>query len=206
MLLAEIRQQIVKYPMGKGIVTDENQINYGQLNADIISGAAALKATKLMSKDPFLSSVNYLTTTIEYNLSIQQDPTKYRDFQVPLAILGRYNYVGSDDFDGNISVVNSVAEYSDSIKCQIPSRVRAFIARQGILRIQDAFPENIVLNFIPQNPMDCKDWNPMYDEFPLDEGLTTMLISTLADSFYKYINGQPIDTKPDSVETNTKNS
>lgn len=205
MLLAEIRQQIVKYAMAKGIVTDEDQINYGQLDADIITGAAGLKSTILMANKP-LSSVNYLTTTIDYDLSMQSNPSKYRDFVVPQAILGRYNYVGSDDLDGNISLVNSVAEYSDSIKCQIPKRVRAFIASSGILRVMDAFPESIVLNFVPQNPMDCADFNPIYDNFPLDEGLTTVLINTLADSFYKYINGQPIDTKSDSVETNTKNS
>ncbi len=190
--------------MAKGIVTDEDQINYGQLDSDIIAGAAGLKSTILMSSKPTLSSVNYLTTTIDYDISIQSNPSKYRDFQVPLAVLGRYNYVGSDDFDGNISLVNSVAEYSDSIKCQIPKRVRAFIAGQGILRIMDAFPESIVLNFIPQNPLDCQDFNPIYDNFPLDDGLTTVLIDTLANSFYKYINGQPIDTKSDSVETNTK--
>jgi hypothetical protein len=203
MLLAEIRQKIIKYAMSRSVVTDENNINYGQLDSDIITSAAALKLNMILSNKP-LSSSNYLTTTIEYDPQIQENPSKYRDYAVPLAVNGRYNYIGSPELNGNISVVNSVAEYSDTIKCQIPERVRAFIAYQGLLRITSGIVKDITINFVPINPKDCADWNENYDQFPLEEGMCMSVIETLGQAFYKYVMGQPIDTKSDSIETTKK--
>ena len=70
MLLAEIREEVVKYALAKGIVTDEDLLNYDALDNDILVARANIGAN-LMARRVKLSGMWYLTTLIEYDQEIQ---------------------------------------------------------------------------------------------------------------------------------------
>jgi len=89
MLLAEIREEVVKYALAKGIITDENSLNYDALDTDIIVGRAAI-GKDIISNRGKLGSQWFLTALIEFDQDIQENTTEVI-YNVPDAIGGVYS-------------------------------------------------------------------------------------------------------------------
>jgi hypothetical protein len=199
MLLAEIREQVVKYGLAKGIITDENSLNYDALDTDIIVGRVAI-GKDIISNKGKLGSQWYLTSLIEFDQDIQENTTEVI-YNVPDAIGGIYSMILGEDGIENGTIVQNATNYYSNITKQIPSRYRGFV-ENSVLRVNSPLPQNIKLRAAFVNPFKLVEWNEDYDNFPMDDGHIMDLITLLVSSFYKYVVQTPLDTKSDSAESN----
>ena len=198
MLLAEIREEVVKYAMAKGIVTDEDLLNYDALD-NVILVARAIIGANLMARRVKLSGMWYLTTLIEYDQEIQQN-AGVTIYEVPSAIGGAYSmFRGEDGCEGG-TIVKNPSDYYSNITKQIPKRVRAVI-QNSIMEVNSSLTENIYLTAAFTNPSKIVEWNKDYDKFPMDDMYIADLILLLTNNFYKFVIQKPLDTKSDSAET-----
>lgn len=199
MLLAEIREQIIRYALAKGIVTDESSLNYDAIDTDIISGYNTIGAQIIKSRGK-LSSQWMLSTSVQYDRSIQPEPNKYTVYEVPNAINGIYSYFRGEDGETGGRIVQSEAEYYSGIIKHIPKAVRGFVSN-GFLKVNTAMSRNVVLTAAFTDPRQLPDWNPEYDNFPMDNDSVLQLIEILGKVLYQYVANTPLDTKTDSAET-----
>lgn len=198
MLLAEIREQVIRYSLAKGIITDESSLNYDAIDADILVARNKI-GERIISSRRRLSSQWYLTALIERNEDIQ-DSANETVYEVPAAICGIYSMLrGANGTDGG-TIVKSVAEYYSPLTKQIPNRFRGYI-ENGILRINNSVVCNIKLTAAFVNPYIIKEWNVYYDNYPIEDGFVLDISEILSETFYKYVIGKPIDTKSDSAES-----
>ena len=166
MQLAKIKEEAIQYGLKKGIITDEDLVNDAALEDVIIQSIATAKEM-VLSKGGKLSKINYITTEIPYDASVQNNPSTQSEYQVPRAILGNYNYISSQTTKHNIRLIAGLAEYSDSIHCQIPSEVRALIQGTSLI-IDGGQVKDITLYFIPYDPRECNNFNVYVDDLPAD--------------------------------------
>ena len=199
MLLAEIREEVIKYGLAKGIITDENSLNNDALNTDIRVGRATIGGN-IMSKRGVLSSQWLLTTLIEYDADIQDSDTE-TVYQVPDAIGGVYSMLRGEDGTELGTIVQTEQDYYSTLTKQIPSRFRGFVTN-SILRVNNPLTQNIKLSAPFLDPFKIVEWNEDYDRFPMDDMFVADLITLLTNNFYKYVVQQPLDKKPDSAESN----
>ncbi len=199
MLLAEIREEVVKYALAKGIITDENSLNYDALDTDIIVGRAAI-GKDIISNRGKLGSQWFLTALIEFDQDIQENTTEVI-YNVPDAIGGVYSMLLGEDGTENGTIVQNATSYYSVLTKQIPSRYRGFV-ENSVLRVNSPLPQNIRLKAAFVNPLKIVEWNEDYDNFPMDDGHIMDLITLLVNNFYKYVVQTPLDTKSDSAESN----
>jgi hypothetical protein len=199
MLLAEIREEVIKYGLAKGIITDENSLNNDALNTDIRVGRTTIGGN-IISKRGTLSSQWYLTTLIEYNQDVQ-DSTTESVYQVPDAIGGIYSMLRGEDGTEGGTIVQTEQDYYSTLTKQIPSRFRGFVTN-GVLRINNPLTQNLKISAPFLDPFKIVEWNEDYDRFPMDDMFVADLITLLTNNFYKYVVQQPLDKKPDSAESN----
>jgi hypothetical protein len=199
MLLAEIREEVIKYGLAKGIITDENSLNNDALNTDIRVGRVTIGGG-IISKRGTLSSQWNLTTLIEYNQDIQ-DSTTESVYQVPDAIGGIYGMLRGEDGTEGGTIVQTEQDYYSTLTKQIPSRFRGFVTN-GVLRINNPLTQNLKISAPFLDPFKIVEWNEDYDRFPMDDMFVADLITLLTNNFYKYVVQQPLDKKPDSAESN----
>lgn len=199
MLLAEIREEVIKYGLAKGIINDEDSLNYDSLETDIFVARATVGGN-IIAKRGRLSNLWYLTTLIEYDQEIQESPN-VTIYEVPNAINGIYSmWRGENGCDGG-TIVKNESDYRSSITKQIPNRSRAMIMN-GIMEVNNPLTENIYLTAPFVNPKKLVEWNQEYDNFPMDDMYIPDVVSLLTNNFYKYVINKPIDTKSDSAESN----
>lgn len=199
MLLAEIREEVVKYGLAKGIITDEDSLNYDALNTDIIVGRVTL-GKGIISNRGKLGSQWFLSTLIEFDQDIQENETEVI-YNVPDAIGGVYSMLLGEDGTESGTIVQNATSYYSTITKQIPSRYRGFV-ENSVLRVNSPLPQNIRLRAAFIDPFKIVEWNEDYDNFPMDDGYVADLITLLTNNFYKYIIQKPLDTKSDSAESN----
>jgi len=199
MLLVEIREEVIKYGLAKGIITDENSLNNDALNTDIIVGRATIGGN-IMSKRGVLSSQWFLTTLIEYDENIQDSSTE-TVYQVPDAINGVYSMFRGENGTESGTIVHTEQDYYSTLAKQIPSRYRGFVTN-SVLRVNSSLTQNIKLSAAFLDPKKIVEWNEDYDRFPMDDTYVADLITLLTNNFYKYVVQQPLDKKPDSAESN----
>lgn len=199
MLLAEIREQIIRYALAKGIVTDESSLNYEAIDTDIVSGYNSI-GSDIIKRRGKLSSQWYLSTKVEYDKSIQPEPNKYTLYEVPNAINGIYAYFRGADGETGGRIVQSEAEYYSGITKHIPNSVRGFVSN-GVMKVNTAMSRNIVLTAAFTDPRQLLDWNAEYDNFPMDNDSVLKLVDLLGVVLYKYVIETPLDTKTDSAES-----
>jgi len=199
MLLAEIREQIIRYALGKGIVTDEQEVNYEALDKDIVVAYNKIGSTIIGARRK-LSSAWYLSTRVDYDRDIQIAPNSYSMYLVPQAIGGIYAYFRGADGTTGGRIVQTEAEYRSGITNHIPQANRGYILN-GVLMVNNPLSRNIALNAPFVNPLELPDFNAEYDNWPMDTDSVLDLISMLGQAFYQYVAQNPLDTKSDSTET-----
>jgi hypothetical protein len=198
MLLAEIREEVIRYALAKGIVTDENSLNYDALDSDILVARNKLGEGIIASRGK-LSSQWLQTTLLEVDPDIQ-DSEDETIFHVPQAIMGIYTMLRGEKGDEAATIVKSVSEFYSGITKQIPAKFRG-VVENGILRMNNPLCGNMKLSAAFVNPYEIPEWNVNYDNYPMQDGMVADLIILLTNNFYKYIINKPIDTKSDSAES-----
>lgn len=196
MLLAEIRNEVIKYGLAKGNITDENALNNDALDTDIMVGRATIGGGQ---KRGTLSSQWFLTTLIEYDADIQ-DSTDETIYQVPDAIGGVYAVLRGENGTELGTIVQTEADFYSTLTKQIPSRFRGFVTN-SILRVNNPLTQNIKLSAPFLDPSKIVEWNKHYDRFPMDDAFVADLITLLTNNFYKYVINKTLDTKSDSAES-----
>ena len=197
-LLAEIREQVIKYAASQGIVTDEDELNFDAIDTDIDAGRAVI-AGKLISMRKPLSSAWFLSTTIDYDADIQPSPATKTIFQVPTAIAGIYSSFTGEDGDCNGTIVQTRTEYESSITTRIPKKPRGYVENR-ILTVNRKVGD-IKLTAAFSRPKELLDFNVDVDNYPFDIQYMMDLQTMLADGFYKNIYKNAIDKKPDSANS-----
>jgi hypothetical protein len=199
MLLAEIREEAIRYGLAKGIVTDENSINYQALDNQIIIGRANVIGKKYISNEK-INSQCYRSSLIEYDVSIQDNPTQYIAYEVPRTINGQISVLSGENNQTNIRVVANLAEGRDTIKNQIRRQTRALFDGERLL-IYDLMSRNISISALWTDPRELVDFNEQYDQFPFPDMLIPDLVQVLYQTAWQFVKQKPIDTKSDSTET-----
>jgi hypothetical protein len=198
MLLAEIREQVIKYAASQGIITDEDELNFDAIDTDIDTAREVI-AGKLLSGRKPSTSAWYLSTTIDYDLDIQPSPATKTIFQVPMAIAGIYSSFTGDDGKCNGTIVQTRTEYESSITTRIGKRFRGYVENR-ILTVNQKVG-SIKLTAAFTRPKELIDFNVEVDNYPFDVQYMMDLQTMLADGFYKNIYKNAIDKKPDSANS-----
>jgi len=198
MLLAEIREQVIKYAASQGIVTDEDELNFDAIDTDIDTAREVI-AGKGLSQRKTLSSAWYLSTTIDYDLDIQPSPATKTIFQVPMAIAGIYSSFTWEYGTCNGTIIQTSTEHESSITTRIGKRFRGYVENR-ILTVNRKVG-GIKLTAPFTSPQDLLDFNVDVDNYPFDVQYMMDLQTMLADGFYKNIYKSVIDKKPDSANS-----
>jgi hypothetical protein len=199
MQLAKIKEQTIQYGYEKEIITDEDLINDVALEDVIVQSIAAAKEMAIAAKKT-LSKINYWTTEIPYDSTIQDNPSKEHQYELPRAILGRYDYVSSINGNHNIRISPSLPAHVDTLHCQIQRETRGVIENTTLI-IDNANVGDLKLQFLPVDPRECNNFNVYKDDFPADSEIILKGIQILYELNLNRVINVVKDTKTDSTDS-----